>query len=179
MYSCCSYLGKFALSTIICTYLKRCFKIYQHKNRKVFVQDYLQPILTKLENFCSLWRIGLNPTKTWCVNFHNRTSDDNTPRLYLMGELLQYKKKCKFLGVTLDNKMSLKDHIEEIVSKCKKRLNLLKALCGKSWGATPETILYTYRCYIRPVLEYSSILFAYAEESLLKKFKLLKPLPSK
>ena len=96
-----------------------------------------------------------------------------------VAELLQYKKKCKFLGVTLDDKLSLKDHIEEIVSKCKKRLNLLKALCGKNWGATPETILYTYRCYIRPVLEYSSILFAYAEESLLKRIQAVETLAIK
>ena len=85
----------------------------------------------------------------------------------------------KFLGVTLDDKLSLKYHIEEIVSKCKKRLNLLKALCGKNWGATPETILYTYRCYIRPVLEYSSILFAYAEESLLKSIQAVETLAIK
>ena len=53
----------------------------QHKRKKKFVQDYLQPILTKLEKFSSLWRIGLNPTKTWCVNFHNRKSDENTALL--------------------------------------------------------------------------------------------------
>ena len=143
----------------------------QHKSRKVFVQDYLQPILTQLEEFCSLWRINLNPTKTWCVNFYNRSSDNNSPRLYLRGELLKYKKSCKFLGITFDDKLSFKNHIEEIVSKCKKRLNLLKALCGQNWGASPETILYTYKSFIRPILEYSCILFAYADEKLISKIQ--------
>ena len=50
-------------------------------------------------------------------------------------------------------------------------MNLLKALCGKTWGASPETILYTYRCYIRPILEYGSILFAYSSDDLIKKIQ--------
>ena len=98
-------------------------------------------------------------------------SDDNSPRLYLNGELLKYKKSMKFLGITFDEHLSFKEHIEEIRTKCNKRLNLLKALCGKNWGATPETILYTYRSYIRPILEYSSILFAHTEENQLKQIQ--------
>ena len=74
----------------------------------------------------------------------------------------------KFLGVTFDENLTFKDHIEGVKNKCNKRLNLLKALCGKNWGASPETILYTYRSYIRPIIEYSSILFAHADEPLLK-----------
>ena len=144
---------------------------HQHKNSKTFVQDFLQPILTKLEKFCSLWHIGLNPTKTYCVNFFNKKIDDNTPRLWLSGELLQYKKNFKFLSVLFDNKLTYKDHINDIVSRCKKRLNLLKALCGQNWGASPETILYTYRSFIRPILEYICILFARADESLLRKIQ--------
>ena len=31
---------------------------------KKFVADYLQPILTELEEFFSKWRTGLNPEKT-------------------------------------------------------------------------------------------------------------------
>ena len=75
------------------------------------------------------------------------------------------------MGITFDETLSFKEHIEEIRTKCNKRLNLLKALCGKNWGASPETILYTYRRFIRPILEYSSILFAHADESLLQKLQ--------
>ena len=151
----------------------------QHKRKKVFVQDLLQPILTQLEDFCSKWRITLNPAKTWCVNFHNRSSDNNTPRLYLRGELLKYKQSCKFLGITFDNKLTFKEHIEDITSRCKKRLNILKALRGQNWGASPETILYTYKSYIRPILEYSAILFAYADQNLLTKIQAVETLAIK
>ena len=38
-------------------------------------------------------------------------------------------------------------------------------------AANPETILYTYKVFIRPVLEYSCVLFAHAEQNLLKKIQ--------
>ena len=84
---------------------------------------------------------------------------------------MKYKRNFKFLGVTFDENLTFKEHIEVVRARCLKRLNLLKALCGKNWGASPETILYTYRSYIRPVLEYSSILFAHSDWSLLSKIQ--------
>ena len=142
-----------------------------HKSSKLFVANQLQPILTDLEEFCSKWRVGLNSEKTWCLNFFQNTKNNNTPRLWLKGELVKYKTEVKFLGVTFDQKLSYRKHIENLVSRCKKRLNLLKAIRGKDWGANPETIMYTYRTYIRPVLEYGSILFAFAEDNLMKKIQ--------
>ena len=131
------------------------------------------PILSKLEEFCSKWRIGINSEKTWALNFFKDSKNDNTPRLWLKNELIKYKTEFKFLGITFDEKLSFKSHIENIVSRCKKRLNLLKTIRGKDWSASPETILYTYKSFVRPVIEYGSILFANAEDKLLKKIQAL------
>ena len=142
-----------------------------HRANKTFVTDLLQPILLKLEIFCSKWRIGLNPTKTWCMNFHLTKENNNTPHLYLQGEILKYQKSFKFLGVTFDQQLSFKDHINDITTRCRKRLNLQKAIRGQEWGASAKTILYTYKTFIRPVLEYCCILFAHASEDLLTKIQ--------
>ena len=91
--------------------------------------------------------------------------------LWLQGELLEYKKHFKFLGVTFDEQLSYEKHIQNMILKCKIRLNLLKALRGKDWGASPQTIMYTYKAYIRPIMEYGCILFAYAKENLLKQIQ--------
>ena len=142
-----------------------------HARRKNFVSGHLQKILTNLEEFCSLWRIKLNAEKTWCVNFHKNSKNKNYPRLYLKGDLLKYKKSCKFLGITFDENMTLENHIEDIVTRANKRLNLLKAIRGQEWGASPATILYTFRTYVRPLLEYGGILFSHEKENILKKIQ--------
>ena len=100
-----------------------------------------------------------------------KSTNNNTPRLWLRGELLQYKKTLKFLGITFDQKLTFKDHIEDIVSRCRKRLNMLKAVRGTNWGADRNTIIYTYKGFIRPLLEYGCVLFAHADPTLLKKIQ--------
>ena len=89
----------------------------------------------------------------------------------MKGELIQYKNELKFLGITLDQNLSFKAHIQDIVSRSRKRLNLIKALRGKNWGADPSTLLYTYKTYIRPLLEYGCLLFAHSDEYLLNKIQ--------
>ena len=79
--------------------------------------------------------MGINPDKTVCLNFFIHSKNDNSPRLWLKGNLVKYEKQCKFLGITFDQKLSFKAHIENIVSRCHKRLNLLKAIRGKDWCA--------------------------------------------
>ena len=89
----------------------------------------------------------------------------------MRGELLKYKKVCKFLGVYFDEMMTFEQHVDDIVTRAKKRLNLLKAIRGQSWGASPETLLYTYRTFVRPILEYGCFLFSHEKENLLKKIQ--------
>ena len=131
------------------------------KKQKSLSPCHLQKIINDLEEFCSKWRIGLNPSKTWCLNFFNKKENDNSPRLWLRHELLKYQKELNFLGITFDQQLTFKAHIDDIVTICKKRLNLLKALRGKSWGAHPSTLLYTYKVFVRPFLEYGCVLFAH------------------
>ena len=75
------------------------------------------------------------------------------------------------MGITLDENMTFEKHIEDILTRSKKRLNLLKAIRGQKWGASPETILYTYRVYIRPLIEYGSNLYSHEKEHILKKIR--------
>ena len=62
-------------------------------------------------------------------------------------------------------------NILDITNRCQKRLNLLIAIRGREWGASPETIMFTYKRFVRPVLEYGSVLFAHANPELLKKIQ--------
>ena len=105
------------------------------------------------------------------ILFKLNNKQNTTPNIYLKNELLKYEEEAKFLGITFDSKLSFKNHVEDIVKRSKKKLNLLKALRGRTWGANPETLLHSYRSYIRPLLEYSCILFANADQQLQTKIQ--------
>ena len=67
----------------------------------------------------------------------------------------------------------MKDHLLDIVARCNKRLRLLKALTGQDWGTTPEIIPYTYKTFVRLIMEYAAVITAYADPKILHKFSIL------
>ena len=64
-----------------------------------------------------------------------------------------------------DAKLTWEEHIKYIVTKCKKRLNLMRSLAGTSWGASKKCQLMIYRALIRSVIEYGSIAYESAAKS--------------
>ena len=126
------------------------------------IADLLQPVLSNLQDYCRKWRMGLNPSKTWALNFNNNKKSKMEPRLKLGGEPISYKTSGKFLGVTFDSKLTFKEHIKEVKIKCLKRINMLKAIRGNSWGTSPETLIFTYKSFVRPIIDYSCVVYAHS-----------------
>ncbi|GFV74047.1 reverse transcriptase domain-containing protein [Trichonephila clavipes] len=60
------------------------------------------------------------------------------------------------LGVTLDPELRFSKHIEQTANKALGKLNILRKLCGTSWGSRPQTLKSTFCTVIRPVLEYAT-----------------------
>ncbi|GFX63316.1 reverse transcriptase domain-containing protein [Trichonephila clavipes] len=61
-----------------------------------------------------------------------------------------------YLGVTLDPELRFSKHIEQTTNKALGKLNILRKLCGTSWGSRPQTLKSTFCTIIRPVLEYAT-----------------------
>ncbi|GBN21970.1 hypothetical protein AVEN_107039-1 [Araneus ventricosus] len=71
----------------------------------------------------------------------------------LLHENLYYfhegKKNCM-----IDPEFTCNKHIESLITKSRRRLNILKYISGRDWGANAETLRTTYIALIRPILEY-------------------------
>jgi len=75
----------------------------------------------------------------------------------------------RYLGVILDPSLSFSEHIDRIVTRARKRLNILKVIAGKDWGANAEVLSLTYKALIRPLLEYAIPAWCSASPSQLEK----------
>ncbi|XP_038138555.1 uncharacterized protein LOC119781965 [Cyprinodon tularosa] len=73
----------------------------------------------------------------------------------------------RYLGVWFDEKLSFKIHMQKIIDKCKKGINILKCLSGNDWGATSSSLKRIYDVLIRSVLDYGCIVYKSAANSLL------------
>lgn len=74
------------------------------------------------------------------------------------GKTISVQSKIKFLGVTLDSKMTGRFHLDYVVNKCEKNINILRSLSGVWWGSHPYTQKLVYNATIRSVIDYGSFL---------------------
>jgi hypothetical protein len=88
------------------------------------------------------------------------TPDPNQARLKpcikIKGEIIRVEPAPKLLGITFNTMHTFTNQINNCVTKAKKKLNILKALAGTSWGQDKETIVMTYKSICRSTLEYAS-----------------------
>ena len=68
----------------------------------------------------------------------------------------------------LDHKLTWKKHIDVLTEKCKKRLNLLRFINGKSWGNNRDILSMTYKGLILSILDYGCELYDSATNNLKK-----------
>ena len=118
----------------------------------------MQDSLNRLKMWCDKNGFKISLDKTVAVLFTHRR-DDIVARLKIGDDFVTVDNKAKFLGLIFDSKLTWNHHVRYIIDKCKKRLNLLRAISGNRWGASKKTLLVVYRGLIRSVLEYGSIAY--------------------
>jgi len=116
----------------------------------------MQNSLNKLADWCDINGFKISMDKTVAVLFTHRREQINKI-LKINDEALTVKSHAKFLGIIFDSKLTWNDHVNYIVDKCKKRINLLRAVAGNKWGANKNTLLRIYRSVIRSVIDYGAI----------------------
>ena len=124
----------------------------------------IQLALNVIEDWGKNWGFEISPDKTQVVIFNPKGTDTSKLRkLKLNGRILEYKREATFLGMIFDDKLTWRKHIDNLVTKCQKDLNVLRAVSGTSFGADKKTLRNLYVALILSKIEYG--LQAYASAS--------------
>ena len=107
-------------------------------------------------------------TKTACVHFCRKRVPHRDPSLFLKGQRIECANTFKFLGLTFDSALSFRPHIEELATRCKKALNIIKCMANINWGSEREILLRLYRSLVLSRLDYGCAVYAAARPSRLK-----------
>lgn len=93
--------------------------------------------------------------------------------IILNGVNLEWKSSVKYLGITLDKRITLKPHIDYIIGKCNNILKLLyPLLCRKSKLSFFNKVLL-YKAMILPIITYGAPLIFRIAIKNLKKLQVL------
>ena len=87
--------------------------------------------------------------------------------LKLLNQYFTRSHQIKYLGVTLDERLTWKPLIMYLKEKCTKRLPILRHVANKKWGSDRKTIRMLYLSIIQSQLNYASFLYNSACPTLL------------
>jgi len=113
-------------------------------------------------NWCTGSGLELNPNKTEVIVFNRRRSP--LPPLRLHGEILTPKSVVRYLGVTMDDRLTLRDHVKLKASKAANQFSMCKRVVGRQWGFGSRIMLWLYTAVIRPSIDYGSVAWAHTAQ---------------
>ena len=120
---------------------------------------HLNRDLEKLTTFCKLWKLTINPSKTvYTVFTMSPKAAQQNLNINIDGQKATKDNHPTYLGVQLDTRLTLKNHIQNLKQKATKRLALIKRLGSTNWGSDMNTIRALYIGYVRSVLDYNQCL---------------------
>ena len=120
---------------------------------KTFLQKEIDTILT----WAKKWKMAVNTDKTKYMVISSSSADCSwQPNLEGNGHQIDPVTDYRFLGVEVDQGLRFTKHLETIICKGKKRVNIMKCLAGKEWGSSMKDQMRIYLQYVRTVLEYCS-----------------------
>ena len=137
------------------------------------LQQVLNNELAALSEWFKANRLSLNIDKTsyilFCANNARRVPELSF-ELFIESIKVKRVESCKFLGVYLDEKMTWKNHIEQITSKMSKTVGII----SRTKHILPKYVLHTlYYTMIFPYLHYCNIVWASTYPSRLEKIFVL------
>ena len=105
---------------------------------RVAVAESLSRYLVKVSEWCDLWRMKLNASKTnTMIVSRSRTLRPQSPALTLGGTVLKESDDLVILGVTFDSKMTFVKHLRSVSRAASQRLDILR----KSWQVFHDRML--------------------------------------
>lgn len=129
----------------------------------------LEAFVKRLPIWCNRKGLEVSVAKSLIVPFTRKRNAHNVSTITLAGLTFSVKKEVKFLGLWLDRVLTWKCHIDNILNKCEKYINILRAVASSKWGADPKICLLFYRATIRSIIDFGCIYYGQGSQTHLNK----------
>ena len=144
-------------------YADDCCVIFGGRKPEVLVRR-LQRIIDKLVTWGRTCGLKFNPEKTIVVNF-SRKMFQLIPHLRIGDSYVPYSKSAVYLGITLDSRLTWRKHLDDRISRSKKYLMKMSNISKAIWGPKPKLSRWVFRCVVRPMISYASVIWAHSIDS--------------
>lgn len=136
----------------------------------------LQGGLDLIQKWCSKWRIKLSPGKSQVITFTRRpTLLLMSPRLKLFGKILPLanKNQVKFLGITLDRRLTWSPYIDSLIQKCHYRIHAINKIACRVKNGDYSTVFDLFRSLVTSIFSFGAPAFVAMTGTNWKKINLI------
>ncbi|KAL4107116.1 hypothetical protein QTP88_018548 [Uroleucon formosanum] len=132
-------------------------------NNPILASINLQTHLDAMEKWFTKWRFKVNQNKSVHTTFTLRHTP--CPGVVLYGIPIPYSPKIKYLGLTLDQRLTWAHHIRTKRLALNHRLRLLKPLLSNNNHTSLRTKLLIYKTLLKPLWTYGLQLWGNAKKT--------------
>jgi len=138
--------------------------IWRSGNNLKQIIFHLQQDLGAIFEWCIKWGFQMNTDKTVGIVFTNKKINTDAITIKIDNRTILFKNSCKLLGVVFDSHLTWKQHVDSLLQRATRGLNLMRCISGTSWGSNKDTLLLIYKSVILSNFDYCC--FTYANSSL-------------
>lgn len=150
-----------------CLYVDDLVLFYSAKSMED-IENSLQAAIDKVVDEAELKGFRFSTEKTKCVHFCRKRQPHDHPQLNIKGVPIECKPTIKFLGLIFDSKLTWGPHIQDLATRCKKAINILRCMANINWGSDREILLSLYKSMILSRMDYGSAVYSSARISRLR-----------
>ena len=122
----------------------------------VLLVSYLQSYLNHLERWLTEWKITINVSRSSTIIFAGAGRRFIEPRsVTLLGEPINWVDIIRYLGVTLDKRLTWSPHIEQVSRRTTQRMGLVGPLLSRRSDLSIRNGVLLYKQLIRPLMDYA------------------------
>jgi hypothetical protein len=136
--------------------------------------SYLESYLYDLQRWLSEWRIAINVSKSSAIIFRRATRRFIHPRpVTLFGQPIEWVDTARYLGVTLDKRLTWSPHIQEVGRRTAQRMGLLGPVLNRRSALSIRNGVLLYKQLIRPMMDYACPVWRSAARTHVQRFQAL------
>jgi len=136
--------------------------------------SYLESYLNNLQRSLSEWRIAINVSKSTAIIFARAGRRFIQPRpITLFGEPIQWIDTTRFVGVTLDIRLTWSPHIDQVRKRAVQRMGMLGPLLNRKSDLSARSGVLVYKQLIRPMTYYACTAWRSAARTHVRRLQVL------
>ncbi|KAH8276527.1 hypothetical protein KR026_003280, partial [Drosophila bipectinata] len=115
---------------------------------RVTASQELQHVFNDLQPWLKRWNIVINADKSTHITFSLRPG--NCPPVSLNGSIIPHKSSAKYLGMTLDRRLTWKTHIDEKDKLIRHKARSMSWLLSRKSKLSTKNKVLLYKTIIKP-----------------------------